>query len=101
MRVWKPWQVVSTAGSADRPCQMRTNCFPEEGRKRKGTNMSRESNKLLALIKQSIEDGVVTNDEYSRILAQAAADGREDPEELALLSHLRELIANGTVKRVA
>lgn len=63
--------------------------------------MSRESDKLLAIIKQSIEDGVVTNEEYRRIFEQAAADGREDPEELALLSNLRELIANGTVKRVA
>lgn len=63
--------------------------------------MSRESDKLLEIIKQAIEDGVVTNDEYSRILAQAAADGREDPEELALLRNLRELIENGTVKRVA
>ena len=63
--------------------------------------MSRESDKLLQMIKQAIEDGVVTNEEYNRILAQAAADGREDPEELALLSNLQEMIANGTVKRVA
>ncbi len=63
--------------------------------------MSRESDKLLEMITQAIEDGVVTNGEYHRILAQASADGREDPEELALLSNLRELIANGTVKRVA
>jgi hypothetical protein len=63
--------------------------------------MSRESDKLLEMIKKSIEDGVVTNEEYSRILAQAGADGREDPEELALLSNLREMISNGTVKRVA
>jgi hypothetical protein len=63
--------------------------------------MSRESDKLLEMIKQAIEDGVVTNEEYTRILAQAAADGREDPEELALLNNLQELIASGTVKRVA
>ncbi len=63
--------------------------------------MSRESDKLLEMIKKSIEDGVVTNEEYSRILAQAAADGREDPEELALLSNLQELITSGAVKRVA
>ena len=63
--------------------------------------MSRESDKLLQMIKQAIEDGVVTNEEYNRILAQAAADGREDPEELALLSNLQEMIASGTVKRLA
>ena len=63
--------------------------------------MSRESDKLLELIKTAIEDGVVTNQEYHQILAQAAADGREDPEERALLSNLQEMIANGTLKRVA
>ena len=63
--------------------------------------MSRESDKLLELINKAIEDGVVTNQEYHQILAQAAADGREDPEERALLSNLQELIANGSVKRVA
>ena len=63
--------------------------------------MSRESDKLLEIIKRSIEDGLVTNEEYNKILAQAAADGREDTEELALLSNLRELIASGAVKRVA
>jgi hypothetical protein len=63
--------------------------------------MSRESDKLLELIKKAIEDGVVTNKEYHQILAQAAADGREDPEERALLSNLQELISNGTVNRVA
>ena len=68
---------------------------------RKETVMSRESDKLLEMIKQAIEDGVVTNEEYTKILAQAAADGREDPEELALLNNLQELIASGTVKRVA
>jgi len=63
--------------------------------------MSRESDKLLELIKKAIEDGVVTNKEYNQILAQAAADGQEDPEERALLSNLQELISNGTVRRVA
>lgn len=63
--------------------------------------MEKESDKLLDLIKKSIADGVVTNQEYSQILAQAGADGREDAEELALLANLQELIANGTVKRVA
>ena len=63
--------------------------------------MSRESDKLLEVIKKAIEDGVVTNKEYHEIFAQAAADGREDLEELAILANLHEMIANGTVKRVA
>lgn len=62
--------------------------------------MSRESDKLLELINKAIEDGVVTSKEYQQILSQAAADGQEDPEELALLKNLQEMISNGTVKRV-
>ena len=85
-----------------RQCLKRVD-HPEERTpiKRKGTIMSRESDKLLELIKKAIEDGVVTNEEYHQILLQAAADGREDPEERALLSNLQELISSGTVKRVA
>ena len=63
--------------------------------------MSTESDKLLQLIKSAIADGVVTNADYNHILTQAAADGREDPEELALLASLQEMISNGTVTRVA
>jgi len=63
--------------------------------------MSRESDKLLELIRKAIEDGVVTSQEYHQILAQAAADGHEDSEERALLSNLKELISSGAVKRVA
>jgi Asp-tRNA(Asn)/Glu-tRNA(Gln) amidotransferase B subunit len=62
--------------------------------------MTRESDKLLKLINEAIADGVITGKEYHEILAQAAADGREDPEELALLQNLQEMISNGTVKRV-
>jgi len=68
---------------------------------RKGMIMFRESDKLLELIKKAIADGVVTNKEYSQILAQAASDGQEDAEERALLSNLQELISSGSVKRVA
>jgi hypothetical protein len=63
--------------------------------------MSTESEKLLNLIKVAIEDDKLTNSEYNSILSQAAADGFEDPEEIALLSNLQEMISNGTVKRVA
>ena len=63
--------------------------------------MTSESSKLMALIQQAIEDGVITNREYHDILAQAAADGREDAEERAILANFHEMIANGTVKRTA
>ena len=68
---------------------------------RKGTIMSKESDKLFELIQRAIQDGVVTNEEYQEIISQAAADGREDLEERALLSNLQELIASGCIKRVA
>jgi len=60
-----------------------------------------ESDKLLEVIKKAIEDGLITNQEYHEIVAQAAADGREDLEERAILANLHEMIANGTIKRVA
>lgn len=63
--------------------------------------MSKESDKLFELIKRSIEDGVLTNEEYMSILDQAAADGLEDTDELVLLGKLQELIASGIVKKVA
>lgn len=63
--------------------------------------MASESSKLLDLINKAIEDGVVTSKEYNAILAQAAADGREDAEERALLANLQAMIADGTVKRTA
>ncbi len=61
--------------------------------------MASQSSKLIALIQQAIEDGVITSKEYHDIVAQAAADGIEDAEERAILANLHEMIANGTVKR--
>jgi len=61
----------------------------------------RESEKLRLVIDAAIEDGILTSKEYNQILAQAASDGREDPEEIALLKNLHEMIANGVVKKVA
>ena len=85
-----------------RNCLRRVNCTNHQKLiQRKGSIMSRESDKLLEIIKKSIEDGIVTNEEYHQIISQAAADGLEDAEERALLSNLQELIASGAVKRVA
>ena len=61
----------------------------------------RESEKLRHTINAAIEDGKLTSQEYNQILAQAASDGREDPEEIALLRNLHEMIANGVIRRVA
>jgi len=57
--------------------------------------------KLAAMIKQAIDDGQVTNAEYSQILALADEDGVIDAQERNLLNQLQELLANKTVKRVS
>ena len=57
--------------------------------------------RLSKLIKKAIRDLVVTNEEYDEIMAEAAADGVVDSQETALLRQLHDMIANGTVKRIA
>lgn len=85
-----------------RYCFRRVDCSNnQKSIKRKGTQMSKESDKLFELIQRAIQDGVVTNEEYHQIISQTAEDGREDLEERALLSNLQELIASGCIKRVA
>lgn len=56
---------------------------------------------LADVIKAAIRDLEITNAEYARIMATAEADGIIDAQEQNLLRQLHELIANGTVKRVA
>lgn len=57
--------------------------------------------RLATLIKKAIRDLQVTNAEYDAIMAEADADGVIDSQEAALLRQLNDLIANGTIKRVA
>ncbi len=56
--------------------------------------------KLAAMIKKAIKDGELTGSEYEEIMAIADADQNIDAQERNLLRQLRELLANGTVKRV-
>ncbi len=56
---------------------------------------------LCAAIKKAIADCEITPAEYDKILAIANADKIIDDQEQALLGQLQQLIANGTVKRVA
>ncbi len=61
-----------------------------------------DSGKQLSdLIKKAIDDCELTVAEHEGILALASADGVIDAQEKALLGQLQELIANGTVKKVA
>ncbi|MCX7678461.1 MAG: hypothetical protein N2316_04510 [Spirochaetes bacterium] len=62
--------------------------------------VSESGRKLAEMIKKAIDDGQLTMTEYEQILAIADEDGHIDPHERSLLSHLQELIANGSVKRI-
>ena len=57
--------------------------------------------KLADMIKKAIRDCEVSTEEYNQILAIANADGHIDNQEQQLLNQLQQLLANGTVKRVA
>ena len=56
---------------------------------------------LATAIKKAIADCEITPAEYDKILAIANEDKFIDNQEQALLGQLQQLIANGTVKRVA
>lgn len=63
--------------------------------------MSKASGKKLGeLIKKAIEDHVITSAEYEAILSAADEDGVIDAQERALLAELKEMIEDGSVKRV-
>jgi hypothetical protein len=62
---------------------------------------SSSAQRLAERINKAIEDHVITNTEYEEILQIAHEDGVIDPEERALLSQLKEMIIDKTVKRVA
>ena len=57
--------------------------------------------KLADMIKKAIKDCEVTTEEYNQILAIADADQQIDSQEQQLLNQLQQMLANGTVKRVA
>ncbi len=62
---------------------------------------SRSARKLSEVIHKALEDHVISNSEYEEIMHVTHEDGVIDPEERALLSQLREMIADKTVRRVA
>lgn len=57
--------------------------------------------KLSDMIKKAIDDCELTQSEHNEILALASEDHVIDAQERALLGQLQELIANGTIKKVA
>lgn len=62
--------------------------------------LSSEAAKLKVMIDKAIDDQVVTNTEYEKILALANADMIIDAQEKQLLAQLQEMISSGMIKRV-
>ena len=57
--------------------------------------------KLSDVIKKAISDCEISTAEYNEILKIADQDATIDHHEQQLLSQLHQLVANGTIKRVA
>ena len=55
---------------------------------------------LRDVIEKAMQDCVITNSEYGEIMKLADKDGMIDDHEQRLLSQLRELLENGTLKRI-
>lgn len=55
---------------------------------------------LKEVIENAIKDHVITVAEYDEIMAAANKDGFIDDHEQRLLSELKKMIADGSVKRV-
>ena len=58
----------------------------------------KESAKLKEMIEKAIEDGIITREEYEKIIHQALKDGHVDRVEQALLAELNQLIQDKIVK---
>ena len=62
--------------------------------------LSKDAHKLRNIVENAIMDHQITRDEYEQIIHQATEDGYIDPQERALLSQLREMIEDKTIKLV-
>ncbi len=62
--------------------------------------LSKSGLELRDVIEKAMRDCVITNSEYDEIMKLADKDGMIDDHEQRLLSQLRELLENGTLKRV-
>ena len=59
--------------------------------------VTKKGQKLADVIKEAIEDSVITMAEYEEITSIASEDGILDNHEKALLKELNALIANKTI----
>ena len=62
--------------------------------------LSKDAHNLRNIIENAIKDHEITRDEYEQIIHHATADGYIDPQERALLSQLREMIEDKTIRLV-
>ena len=62
---------------------------------------SDSAERLSEMIKTAMKDGKLTTKEHNKIMAIADEDGVLDNQEKRLLAELQEMLANGTIKRVA
>jgi len=61
-------------------------------------NISDNAARLREMIEKAIDDGILTRDEYDKILHLATEDGIIDRHEQILLSQLQEMIADKSVR---
>jgi tellurite resistance protein len=62
---------------------------------------SDSAERLSEMIKTAMEDGKLSTKEHNKIMAIADEDGILDNQEKRLLAQLQDMLANGTIKRVA
>jgi hypothetical protein len=62
---------------------------------------SDSAERLSEMIKTAMEDGKLSTREHNKIMAIADEDGILDNQEKRLLAQLQDMLANGTIKRVA
>lgn len=62
---------------------------------------SDSAERLSEMIKTAMEDGKLSTREHNKIMAIADEDGILDNQEKRLLAQLQEMLANGTIQRVA
>lgn len=62
--------------------------------------ISKNAEKLKALIEKAIEDHKITRSEYDSIIHMATLDGHTDPLEKALLVQLHDMIEDKSVKLI-
>lgn len=60
--------------------------------------LSESGERLRQMINKAIDDGVITPDEYDKIINISTEDGHIDPQERALLAELQSMIENKEVR---